>query len=183
MNYPDLESLSPELKEILAGKREANVYKMLMHSPNMAPGFTALADAAMWSKKWPATWRELAIVRVGRRYNSPYEVHQHEQIGRLMGLSDAQLAACAIGADQSVLSDDEKTILRLTDALVERHTLNADERAEGLKILDANGFADFVMTVGFYQLVSNFLNVFEVEIEPHDLFPKPDGRKKQGASA
>ena len=120
MNYPDLENLSPELKEILAGKREANVYKMLMHSPNMAPGFTALADAAMWSKKWPATWRELAIVRVGRLYNSPYEVHQHEQIGRLMGLNDAQLAACAIGADQSVLSDDEKTILRLTDARVAR---------------------------------------------------------------
>ncbi|MGH6996785.1 MAG: hypothetical protein ACREEO_01275, partial [Phenylobacterium sp.] len=64
-----------------------------------------------------------------------------------------------------------------------RHTLSAAEREEGLKLLGANGFADFVMTVGFYQLVSNFLNVFEVEIEPHDLFPKPDGRKKQGASA
>lgn len=182
MHFPDLENLSPELKAILAGKREANVYKMLMHSPNLAPGFTALADAAMWSKTWPATWRELAIVRVGRLYNSPYEVHQHEQIGRLMGLSDAQLAACALGADQGALSDDERTILRLTDALVERHTLSAAEREEGLKILDLNGFADFVMTVGFYQLVSNFLNVFEVEIEPHDLFPKPDGRRAAAAA-
>lgn len=183
MHYPDLENLSPDLKEILAGKREANVYKMLMHSPNLAPGFTALADAAMWSKTWPATWRELAIVRVGRLYNSPYEVHQHEQIGRLMGLSDAQLAACAVGADQAALSEDERTILRLTDALVARHALTAAEREEGLKILSVNGFADFVMTVGFYQLVSNFLNVFEVEIEPHDLFPKPDGRRSQAVSA
>lgn len=99
MNYPDLESLSPELKAILAGKREANVYKMLMHSPNWRRG----------SRPWPTRRcgarrgrrrRELAIVRVGRLYNSPYEVHQHEQIGRLMGLSDAQLAACALGADQ-----------------------------------------------------------------------------------
>ena len=173
MNYPDLTALTPELTAILEGKRYANVYKMLMHSPNMAPGFTALADAAMWSKKWPATLRELVIVRVGHLYNSPYEIHQHEQIGRLVGLSDAQLAACAIGADQAVLSADEQTALRLTDALVKNHNLTDAEQADALKLFDANAFADFVMTVGFYQLVSNFLNVFRVEKEEHDLFPKP----------
>ena len=95
MNYPDLTALSPELKKIIADKRDANVYKMLMHSPNVAPGFTAMADAVMWSKAWPATWRELAIVRVGQSYGSAYEVHQHERIGRLVGLTDAQLGSCA----------------------------------------------------------------------------------------
>ena len=183
MEYPDLSNLSPELEAILAGKRNANVYKMLMHSPNVAPGFTAMADAVMWSKKWPATWRELAIVRVGHLYHAPYEVHQHEQIGRMVGLSDAQLAACAVGADQTVLTSDERTVLRLTDALVERHTLNSAERADALKLFDANAFADFVLTVGFYQLVSNLLNVFEVEIEDHDLFPKPADAAGKGGKA
>ncbi|MEW5683764.1 MAG: carboxymuconolactone decarboxylase family protein [Pseudomonadota bacterium] len=183
MQYPDLEALTPELKKIVADKRDANVYKMLMHSPNVAPGFTAMADAVMWAKTWPATWRELAIVRVGHLYQAPYEVYQHEQIGRLMGLSDAQLAACAVGADAAALSGDERAILRLTDALVARHTLDPADRDEGLALLGANGFADFVLTVGFYQLVSNFLNVFEVETEPHDLFPKPDPSRKAGAAA
>jgi len=173
MDYPNLEALTPELRKIISDKRDANVYKMLMHTPNVAPGFTAMADAVMWSKKWLATWRELAIVRVGHHYGAPYEVHQHERIGRLIGLSDAQLATCVLGADQTVLSADEKAILRLTDALVERHTLTPDEQAEGLKRLGANGFADFVLTVGFYQAVCNFLNVFEVEIEPNGLSPAP----------
>ena len=174
MQYPDLEGLSPELKKIIADKRDANVYKMLMHTPKVAPGFTAMADAVMWSKAWPATWRELAIVRVGHLYGSPYEVHQHERIGRLVGLTDAQLAACAVGADPAALSAEAQTILRLTDALVARHTLDAAERAAAQELLSADGFADFVLTVGFYQLVSNFLNVFEVQIEPNGLSPAPE---------
>jgi len=180
MQYPDISSLSPELQEILEGKNNANVYKMLMHSPNLAPGFTAMADAVMWSKAWPATWRELAIVRVGHLYNAPYEVYQHEQIGRLMGLSDEKLAACAVDADQSDLSNDERTILRLTDAIVANHTLTPAEREEAMTMFNANQFADFVMTVGFYQLVSNFLNVFGVERDEHDLFPAPKPNVERG---
>ncbi|MEQ1818497.1 MAG: carboxymuconolactone decarboxylase family protein [Terricaulis sp.] len=173
MQYPDLESLPENLKQIIEGKRGANVYKMLMHSPNVAPGFTAMADAVMWSPAWSSQLRELAIVRVGCLYNSPYEVHQHKQIGRLMGLTEAKLDACAIGADQSALTEDERKIVRLTDALVADHTLSPSDRDEGLALLGTNGFADFVLTVGFYQAVSNFLNVFEVEPEAVDLFPRP----------
>ena len=177
MHYPDLTDLSPELQEIVEGKNNANVYKMLMHTPNLAPSFTTMADAVMWSKAWPATWRELVIVRVGHLYKSPYEVHQHEQIGRLMGLSDAQLEACIVDADQSILSDQERTLLRLTDAIVRNHTLTPSEREAALELFTANQFADFVITLGFYQLVSNFLNVFDVQKEEHDLFPKPNREK------
>ena len=174
MQYPDLDQLPEELKAIIAGKRGANVYKMLMHTPKVAPGFTAMADAVMWAPSWPATWRELAIVRVGHLYTSPYEVYQHEQIGRLMGLTDAKLAACAVGADQSALETDERMIVQLTDALVANHRLSTGELAEAQNLLSQNGLADFVLTVGFYQAVSNFLNVFDVQKEDVDLFPRPE---------
>lgn len=142
------------------------------HSPNVAPGFTAMADAVMWPKTWHATLREIAIVRVGHLYSAPYEVNAHNQIGRFVGLTDAKLEACRLGADQAALGKDEQAILRLTDALVGKHTLTTAERDEGIALLGMNGFADFVLTVGFYQLVSNFLNTFEVQIEDEPLFPK-----------
>lgn len=183
MHYPDLDSLSDELKAIVAGKNNANVYKMLMHTPNLAPSFTAMADAVMWSKAWPATWREIAIVRVGRRYDAPYEVHQHEAIGRLMGLSDEKLAALVIGADQSDLDEAERLIVRLTDAICANHKLSDAERAEAMALMNPNQFADFVMTVGYYQMVSNFLNVFAVEIEGHSLFPAPKPNVERGGRA
>lgn len=165
MHYPDQTNLTPELNDIVAGKRHANVYKMLMHTPNLAPSFTMMADAVMWSKSWPSTWRELAIVRVGHLSHALYEVHHHERIGRMVGLTEAQLSACASGADQIALSEDERTILRLTDAIVYRQTLTNSERNDALRFLSANQFADFVLTVGFYQMVSNFLNIFRIDIE------------------
>ena len=173
MDYPDLDTLPDDLKAAIAGKRGANVYKMLMHTPKVAPGFTAMADAVMWSPSWPATWRELAIVRVGHLYDSPYEVHQHEGIGRLVGLTDAKLACCAVDADQSALDADEQAIVRLTDSLVNDHRLNDAEIADAKALLPTEGLADFVLTVGFYQDVSTFLNVFDVQREAEDLFPSP----------
>lgn len=183
MHYPDLDALPDDLKAIIAGKNNANVYKMLMHTPNLAPSFTAMADAVMWSKAWSATWRELAIVRVGRHFASAYEVHQHEALGRLMGLSDEKLAACEIGADDSELDEAERTIVQLTDAIVTNHTLSDTERAAAMALMNPNQFADFVMTVGYYQMVSNFLNVFEVEIEDHSLFPEPKPNAERGGRA
>ena len=183
MQYPDLTSLSPELQKIVEGKNNANVFRMLMHTPNLALGFTAMADAVMWSKAWPASLRELVIVRVGQLYHSPYEVYQHEQIGRLMGLSDEKLAACAIGADQSELADDERTVLRLTDAIVVNHTLTDAERTEATALFNPNQYADFVITVGYYQMASNFLNVFDVQIEDHALFPAPKPNAERGGKA
>lgn len=175
MHYPDIDALPDHLKEIIRGKLGANVYKMLMHTPNVAPGFTAMADAVMWSKTWSAQLRELAIVRVGQLYASPYEVHQHKQIGRRAGLSEAQLAACALDADQSALNDGERSILRWTDAIVSKHRLAQADIDAAVALLGVNGFADFVLTVGFYQAVCNFLNVFDVQVEDHDIFAAQRG--------
>jgi hypothetical protein len=49
--------------------------------------------------------------------------------------------------------------------LLDNHTLSDDQRAEALTLLRVNQLADFVLTVGFYQLVCNFLNTFGVTPE------------------
>lgn len=165
MQYPDEASLSSELKEIIAGKLGANVYRMLAHTPNVAPSFTAMADAVMWSETWPATWRELAIVRVGYLTNAPYEVHHHSAIGKAVGLTDDKLDAIVPGRDLSALDKQEQIIVRSTDALVKNQTLTDEELKQVMDFLDPNQLSDFVLTVGFYQMVANFLNTFRVEVE------------------
>src|SRR3546814_11454811 len=70
------------LQQELAHRRNRNVFRMLMHSPEAAPGFLAMTDAARGRNALPSVLRELTIVRVGRRYGSPNEVHHHERIGR-----------------------------------------------------------------------------------------------------
>ncbi|MER5580612.1 hypothetical protein ABT090_02955 [Streptomyces asoensis] len=63
------------------------------------------------------------------------------------------------------LPPDEALILRCADRLLARYTLSGAERAQALELLTAGQLADLVITVGFYEPVSGFLNTFGVTTE------------------
>ncbi|MEU6222532.1 carboxymuconolactone decarboxylase family protein [Streptomyces sp. NPDC047042] len=130
-----------------------------MHSPELAPGMLQLADAILRGSSLPDQLRELVIVRVGHVYQAPYELHHHESIGRLVGMSQAALAAAVGGSSEGL------AVLRCTDPLLSRHTLSEAERAEVLEFLSVGQLSDLVITVGCYQLVRNFLNTIGVTTE------------------
>lgn len=132
-----------------------------MHSPGLAPGLLDMASALLQANSLPAQWRELAILRVGHVYGAAYEVHHHENIARWVGLADAAIAAAATRSTDD-LPDEDAAILSWTDRLLVNHTLNDADRKEALELLTVNQLADLVITVGFYQLVCNFLNTFNV---------------------
>lgn len=164
MDYPDIEALPQNLKDTLAQHAPVNVYKMVMHSPGLAPGFFVMADAMFQANSLPPHLRELAILRIGYRYAAPYETHQHEMIAGYAGLSAAAIAAAATGVTGG-LPQEEADILAWTDRLLDDHTLSGSDREDALASLTVTQLADLVMTVGFYQLVCNFLNTFEVTTE------------------
>ncbi|HEX7827854.1 MAG TPA: carboxymuconolactone decarboxylase family protein [Mycobacterium sp.] len=164
MDYPDLDALPQNLKDTLAQHAPVNVYRMVMHSPGLAPGFFVMADAMFQANSLPPHLRELAILRVGYRYAAPYETHQHEIIAGYTGLSTEAIAAAASGVTDG-LPQEEVDILSWTDLLLDDHTLSGADRESALASLTVTQLADLVMTVGFYQLVCNFLNTFEVTTE------------------
>jgi alkylhydroperoxidase family enzyme len=161
VEYPDLSALPADLQHAVTSHGSLNVYRMVMHSPGLAPGLLALGDAVLQANSLPPHWRELAIVRVGHAYGAAYEVHHHETIAGLVGLSPTAIGAAATGFTEK-LPAEEAAILTWTDRLLANHTLDDTERAEALKVLSVNQLADLVITVGFYQLVCNFLNTFTV---------------------
>lgn len=162
--YPELASLPPHLQEAVTSRASLNIFWMITHSPGLAPSFLTMASDLLQHNSLPPTWRELTILRVGHRYQSSYEVYHHVNIGRAIGLTDLGLSAAQSGAPDG-LDDEHATVLRLTDALLDNHTLEGTERAEALQLFTTNQLADFVLTVGFYQLVCNFLNTFHVRPE------------------
>ncbi|MFF1716491.1 carboxymuconolactone decarboxylase family protein [Streptomyces sp. NPDC058268] len=164
MEYPDLSALPVELQEVVTAYGSLNVFRMLMHSPNLAPGVLTLGDAVLQRNSLPDTLRELAIVRVGHAYGAAYEVHHHERIARVVGLGEDALTAAETGS-AGALPGPEAAVLTATDRLLARHTLDGAAREELLRFLTVNQLADLVMTVGYYQLICGFLNSFEVTTE------------------
>ena len=159
--YPDLAALPKDLQDAVSQRASMNVYRMVTHSPGLAPAFLEFAGAVFQANTLPADWRELAILRVGYTYGAAYEVHHHENLARWAGLADEAIDAAATG-DTSRLSDEHTAIVKWTDLRLANHTLNDAERGDALELLTINQLSDLVLTVGFYQLVCNFLNTFDV---------------------
>lgn len=164
--FPDASSLPTELQEELARRKFRHVFRMLMHTPRVAPSFLTFTDALRGENSLNGVWREIVILRVGHRYEAPYEVHHHERIGRAEGMTEAQIAGVKVGSGDPRLTAEEQQLIKLTDELVDQRGLSATSREEALSFLTPTQLADFVLLVGYYQMVCNYLNVFGIKVEP-----------------
>lgn len=164
--YFDLAKAPPSYTEMLGQRKPLNLYRMLPHAGKAGEGFLKLGGALLRDNVLDSKLREVAILRVGLLSGSSYEVHQHRHVARKVGLSDAKVAALEIGADTSALDDAEKMVLAFTDQLV-HHVKAPDEMFDAMtQRFSAGEVAELVLTIGFYMMVSRFLENFEVDIEP-----------------
>ena len=75
--------------------RLINVFRMLMHTPDIGAEVARLGSAIFASSDLTDIDRELAILACGACFQAPYEVSQHEPISRAVGVSEEQRAAVA----------------------------------------------------------------------------------------
>ena len=165
--YFDMTQASEQYQALLASRNPLNLYRMLPHAGEAAAsGFLALGSALLRHNELDSQLREIAILRVGILSNASYEVHQHKRVAKNVGMRDATIAALEVGADTSVLTPDEKLVLEFTD-VVFREVKAPDALFN--QVAERFGHrqtAELVLTIGFYMLVSRFLENFEVDIEP-----------------
>jgi alkylhydroperoxidase family enzyme len=164
--YFDFDKVTPEYRDLLKGRFDLNIYRMLPHAETIAPGFLKMGRAILRESKLDPQLRELAIIRVGILSGAMYEVHQHKRIGKSVGLSEEKIAALESDPQPSVFSQLEKLVLRYTDEVVKNVKASDALFKELLAKLDNRRMAELTLTIGFYMLVSRFLENFEVEIEP-----------------
>ena len=164
--YFDMAQAPAQYTELMAGRPPLNLYRMLPHAGPTAVGFLKLGGAILRDNELASTLREIAILRVGILSKASYEVHQHKRVARSVGLSDAKIGALEVGADTSALDPLELQVMQFTDKVF--HDVKApDAMFEAMKAkLSTRALAELVLTIGFYMMVSRFLENFEVDIEP-----------------
>jgi alkylhydroperoxidase family enzyme len=163
--YFDLNQAPAAYAELLGDRPPLNLYRMLPHAGPAAVGFLKLGGALLRENELDSQLREVAILRVGILSNASYEVHQHKRVARSVGLSEAKIAALAEGADTSALSPMELQVMEFTDQLF-HHVKAPDAMFEAMRArLSTRALSELVLTVGFYMMVSRFLENFGVDIE------------------
>lgn len=163
--YPDPETLAPETRDQLAKLPPLNLFRMMAGGEGLLRAFVQLGNHLLFKCKLPPVLREIAILRVGALSGAGYEVHQHERIGRGLGMSDALLAAIRSGPDDPAFDDLQRLVMRYTDDVV-RNVRAADATFEPLRAhLSLQELQELTVTIGYYMTASRFLENFDIDIE------------------
>src|SRR6218665_2655710 len=171
--YYDLSQAPESYTRLIAARPPLNLYRMLAHAGKTAEGFLALGSAILRENTLDAKLREIAILRTGILCGAGYEVHQHRRVARRVGLSDDKIDALGKDAARSALDATEPRVLEFTDQVV-LHVKPPDAVFEALCARLPHGqVAELVLVIGFYMLVSLFLENFEVDIEPPGAVGEP----------
>src|SRR5665213_484456 len=89
--YLEPDQVAPEYRDML--KRNTNLHKLLVNSPDMARAFSGIGGYIRFKSKLDPRLRELAILQVGWMEKSEYEFTHHVKIGKEFGVGDAEFLA------------------------------------------------------------------------------------------
>src|ERR1700731_1999414 len=87
--YLEADQVAPEYRDML--KRNTNLHKLLVNSPDMARAFNGVGSFIRFKSKLDPRLRELAILQVGWMEKSEYEFTHHVKIGREFGVTDSDI--------------------------------------------------------------------------------------------
>ena len=165
---PTDDELEPAQRELLSNFPPLNVFRMVAGARRALRPFLGLG-AAVLNGPLDARRREIAVLRVGHATDAGYEWAQHEQLGRNVGLTDAEIAAIATEEPVSSLDEEGNLICRVADE-VSRDVRLSDEALE--QIIDRYGpreASELILLVSYYNMVSRFLESTRVELEDEPL--------------
>src|ERR1700743_3116728 len=93
IDYCDTSKSNERTKEILGKNRNANIFRMMAHSPSYFEQYCGRGGAIRHRGELDPVLREIAITRTGILCEAPYEVVAHKRIGKNVGVTDEQNAA------------------------------------------------------------------------------------------
>ena len=166
IDYSDPAKASPRTREILAKNRNANIFRMMAHSPDYFRQYCRLGGAIRHKGELDPIVRELAITRTGILCEAPYEIVAHKRIGKNVGVTDEQNAALENWEAAACFNEVERAALAFTDEIVRlRRPTDATFNAIATKLTPA-ALVELQLSVGFYIMTSKFLETFDIDMQP-----------------
>jgi len=160
VTHPGVQALTAQ---ILAQRGSVlHLYRMLLHSPPVAEGWLQYLTAIRHGCELPGPLRELIIMRVAHLNGAPYEAEQHAPIALKEGLTRAQLDRLGDWQESDLFDARQRAVLALTDAITREVHVTDAVFAAASAALEARLLVETVATVAAYNMVSRFLEAFQI---------------------
>jgi alkylhydroperoxidase family enzyme len=134
----------------------------LVRHPKLTRAYLKFSTYLLYGSTLPPRIRELVILRVAHRRGCTYEWTHHVDMGKKVGLTDADIAAARSG---SADNDFDRALFCAVDELDEKSNISDQTWAALSERLDERQRMDLVFTTGNYIALAMALNTFGVEVE------------------
>jgi alkylhydroperoxidase family enzyme len=164
--YLEADQVAPEYRDML--KRNTNLHKLLVNSPDMARAFNGVGSFIRFKSKLDPRLRELAVLQVGWLEKSEYEFTHHVKIGKEFGVTDSDIEGLMAETEgkPSRLEPLAKAILKGAREMVRELAMSDATFAAIRKELSDELMTDLVLTIAFYCAVVRVLATMLVDNEP-----------------
>jgi len=166
IDYCNTSKSNERTRELLAKNRNANIFRMMAHSPSHLEQYCRLGGAIRHRGELDPVVRELAITRTGILCEAPYEVVAHKRIGKNVGVTDEQNAALENWQTATCFNELQRAALAFTDEIIRlRRPTDATFDAIAARLTPA-ALVELQIAVGFYIMTSKFLETFDIDMQP-----------------
>ena len=165
--YLEPDQVAPEYRDML--KRNTNLHKLMVNSPDMARSFNNVGNFIRFKSKLDPRLRELAILQVGWLERSEYEFTHHVKIGKEFGVTDEDIQGLMAETEgkPSKLEPLTKAILKGAREMTKNLEMSMETFAEIKRHLNNEEMVDLVLTIAFYNAVVRVLATMKIDNEPY----------------
>jgi alkylhydroperoxidase family enzyme len=165
--YLEADQVAPEYRDML--KRNTNLHKLMVNSPDMARAFNGVGNFIRFKSRLDPRLRELAILQVGWMEKSEYEFTHHVKIGKEFGVTDADIEGlmAETAGKTSAIEPLTKAILKGAREMVRDLAMSDTTFAEIKKELSDEHMTDLVLIIAYYCGVVRVLATMKIDNEPY----------------
>jgi 4-carboxymuconolactone decarboxylase len=159
----------PQLFALTDGAGRLNgPFNAMLLVPKLGAALQAVGSAVRYGGSLPGRAREIAILAVAQHWDSAFERHAHEAVGRAVGLTEVELAALRAASVTDFADPFERLVAATSFALAARGDLDDAEYAAARDGLGLPVLFELTTLIGYYATLALQLRVFRVGVPEHD---------------
>ncbi len=139
-------------------------FNPMLHFPQFGTAVWDFIMALSEHSTLPKSAHEVAILVVGARYSSRYELYAHQHVAARSGLSEAKIATIVAGERPIDLNHEEGVAYDVASKLSRGGQLPEASYQASMSAFGDRGTAELIYLIGCYCLVSVILNAYDISV-------------------
>jgi 4-carboxymuconolactone decarboxylase len=162
--------------QIIAGKRGrfGGPFELLIRAPEICGLASQLGEHLRWGTSLPDRLSELAIITTARFWRAQYEWYAHAPLAEEAGVPSAAIEAIRTDGTPLFTAKDEALVHRICGELFRTQRLSDESFNQAVAALGEPGLVEVIGIIGYYTLIANTLNVFQVGLPAGEAPPFPE---------